>query len=193
MPQSPKILAFAGSTRQDSFNKKLVRIAAEGARTAGAKVTLIDLRDDPLPLFDQDLETAVGTPETAQKLKQLFIEHQGLIIASPEYNSSITPVLKNALDWISRPAKNELSLVAYQGKVAMLISASPGGLGGLWGLIHLRSILGNIGVIVLPEQIAVSKAHEAFDDAGGLKDSNQHRSVQQLGKKLASIKTKLVS
>jgi chromate reductase, NAD(P)H dehydrogenase (quinone) len=99
-----RILAFAGSLRRESFNKKLVPIAAKGARDAGAEVTLISLEDFPLPLFDQDLEARQGMPENGMKLKQLFIDHDGLLIASPEYNSSITAVLKNAIDWVSRPA-----------------------------------------------------------------------------------------
>ena len=193
MANSPSILAFAGSVRKDSFNKKLVRIAADGAREAGIKVTVIDLKDYPLPLFDQDLETAEGLPENAQKLKKLFIDHQSLLIASPEYNSSITPVLKNTLDWISRPAPNEAPLAAFQGKVASLISASPGALGGLRGLVHVRAILGNLGVIVLPDQIAVPKAHDAFADDGALKDAKQQAGVRQLGKKLAETVSKLAS
>lgn len=193
MSHTLKILALAGSTRQDSFNKKLVRIAADGARESGAEVTLIDLKDYPLPLFDQDLEASEGLPENALKLKKLFIEHHGFVIASPEYNSSITPVLKNTLDWISRPAPNEAPLAAFQGKVASLVSASPGALGGLRGLVHLRAILGNIGVIVLPDQIAVPKAHEAFEIDGSLKDTKRQASVQQLGKQLVDTVRKLVS
>lgn len=193
MAQAPKILAFAGSARKDSFNKKLARIAAAGAQAAGAEVTVIDLKDFPLPLFDQDLEAAEGLPENAQKLKQLFLEHNGLLIAAPEYNSSITPLLKNTIDWISRPAPNEPPLAAMRGKVASLVSASPGALGGLRGLVHLRSILGNIGVIVLPDQIAVPKAHEAFAEDGSLKDPKQQAGVQQLGQKLAETVSKLAS
>ena len=120
-----RILAFAGSLRRESFNKKLVPIAAKGARDAGAEVTLIGLEDFPLPLFDQDLEARQGMPENGMKLKQLFIDHDGLLIASPEYNSSITAVLKNAIDWVSRPAPGEPSLVAFRSKVATLMSASP--------------------------------------------------------------------
>lgn len=191
MSQTPRVLAFAGSTRKDSFNKKLVEIAATGAREAGATVTVIDLTDYPLPMFDQDLEAADGLPENVLKLKQLFLDHQGLMIASPEYNSSITAVMKNTLDWISRPAAGEPSLAAFQGKVANIISASPGALGGLRGLVHLRAILGNIGVIVLPDQIAIPKAHEAFDDDGSLKDAKQQASVHNLGKKLAETVRKL--
>ena len=132
---TPRILAFAGSLRRESFNKKLVPIAAKGARDAGAEVTLIGLEDFPLPLFDQDLEARQGMPENGKKLKQLFIDHDGLLIASPEYNSSITAVLKNAIDWVSRPAPGEPSLVAFRSKVATLMSASPGALGGLRGLV----------------------------------------------------------
>jgi NAD(P)H-dependent FMN reductase len=188
---TPRILAFAGSLRRDSFNKKLVPIAAKAARDAGAEVTLIDLKDFPLPLFDQDLEAEQRMPDNGKKLKQLFIDHDGLLIASPEYNSSVTAVLKNAIDWVSRPAPGEPSLVAFRSKVATLMSASPGALGGLRGLVHVRSILSNIGVIVLPDQIAVPKAHEAFNADRSLKDSKQHSGIEGLGHTLASFLLKL--
>ena len=179
--------SFASSTRRESFNKKLVAIAAQGAREAGAEVTLIDLKDFPLPLFDQDLEAEQGMPENGKKLEKLFIDHDGLLIASPEYNSSFPAVLKNAIDWVSRPAPGEPSLVAFRGKVATLMSASPGALGGLRGLVHVRSILGNIGVIVLPDQIAVAKAHEAFQPDGSLVDPKQQAGIEGLGTTLASF------
>jgi chromate reductase len=187
MTVTPRILAFAGSTRRESFNKKLVQHAVKGAREAGADVTLIDLRDFPLPLFDQDLEAEHGMPENGAKLKKLFVDHHGLLISAPEYNSSITAVLKNAIDWVSRPAPGEPSLVAFTGKVATLMSASPGAPGGLRGLVHLRSILGNIGAIVLPQQIAVPKAQEAFQPDGPLADAKQQASIEALGKTLASF------
>ena len=189
----PRILAFAGSTRRESFNKKLVAIAAQGAREAGTEVTLIDLKDFPLPLFDQDLEAEQGMPENGKKLKKLFIDHDGLLIASPEYNSSFPAVLKNAIDWVSRPAPGEPSLVAFRGKVATLMSASPGALGGLRGLVHVRSILGNLGVIVLPEQIAVAQAHEAFNLDGTLKDPKRQAGIEGLGRTLAEFLAKLKS
>src|SRR5271157_334918 len=188
---TPRILAFAGSLRRESFNKKLVPIAAKGARDAGAEVTLIGLEDFPLPLFDQDLEAEQGMPENGEKLKKLFIDHDGLLIASPEYNSSITAVLKNAIDWVSRPAPGEPSRVAFRSKVATLMSASPGALGGLRGLVHVRSILVNIGVIVLPDQIAVAKAHEAFKPDGSLTDHKQQAAIEGLGNTLASFLMKL--
>lgn len=188
---SPRILAFAGSARTQSFNHRLVQVAAEGARTAGADVTVLNLKDYPLPLFDEDLEQEQGQPDNATRLKQLFLEHDGLLIASPEYNSSITPLLKNTIDWISRPAEGEPMLAAYTGKTAAIMSASPGGLGGLRGLVHIRAILSNIGVLVLPDQIAVSRAYEAFTDDGQLKDEKQHSRVQLLGRQLAETVQKL--
>jgi NAD(P)H-dependent FMN reductase len=188
---TPRILAFAGSTRRESFNKKLVQSAAKGVREAGAEVTLLDLKDFPLPLFDQDLEAEQGMPYNGTKLKKLFIDHNGLLIAAPEYNSSVTAVLKNAIDWVSRPAPGEPPLVAFRGKVAALMSASPGALGGLRGLVHIRSILGNIGVIVLPDQIAIAKAHEAFKPDGFLTDPKQQAGIEALGKMLASFLMKL--
>ena len=187
----PRILAFASSTRRESFNKKLVAVAAQGAREAGAEVTHIDLKDFPLPLFDQDLEAEQGMPENGKKLKKLFIDHDGLLIASPEYNSSFPAILKNAIDWVSRPAPGEPSLVAFRGKVAALMSASPGALGGRRGLDHIRSILGNIGVIVLPDQITVAQAHEAFNPDGTLKDPKRQVGIEGLGKTLASFLMKL--
>ncbi|AVH67463.1 NADPH-dependent FMN reductase [Nostoc sp. 'Peltigera membranacea cyanobiont' 213] len=191
MASTPKILAFAGSTRIDSYNKKLVKIAAAGAQVAGAEVTYLDLRDLPLPLFDEDLEAQEGLPANARTLKDLLISHQGLLIASPEYNSSLTAVLKNAIDWASRPAANEAPLAAFAGKVATIMSASPGALGGLRGLVHLRSILGNIKVLVLPDQIALPKAYEAFNHDGTLKDPKQQESIEQLGNGLTKILLKL--
>lgn len=191
MASTPKILAFAGSTRIDSYNKKLVKIAAAGAKAAGAEVTYIDLRDLPLPLFDEDLEAQEGLPANARTFKDLLISHQGLLIASPEYNSSLTAVLKNAIDWASRPAPNEAPLAAFAGKVAGILSASPGALGGLRGLVHLRSILGNIKVLVLPDQIALPKAYEAFNPDGTLKDPKQQESIEKLGDGLTKILLKL--
>jgi chromate reductase len=191
MSHSPKILAFAGSLRADSYNKKLVRIAAAGAQEAGAEVTLLDLRELPLPIYDGDLEAAEGLPENALRLKELMKASDGFLIAAPEYNASITAALKNALDWASRPAPGEPSLAAFQGKAAALMSASPGALGGLRGLIHVRAILGTLGVLVVPNQVAVMKAHEAFTPGGHLADEQLRQSVEQLGAGLAELLRKL--
>jgi len=191
MDVTPKILAFAGSTRTDSFNKRLVALAAAGARAAGAEVSLIDLRDLPLPLFDADLESRQGLPHNARRLKDHFLAHHGLLIAAPEYNSSITAVLKNTIDWVSRPVPGEAPLACFDGKAACIMSASPGALGGLRGLVHVRAILQNIRVLVLPDQIAIVKADEAFNPDGSLKDPKQQAAVEALGAKLARMIAKL--
>ncbi|WP_069471955.1 NADPH-dependent FMN reductase [Candidatus Marithrix sp. Canyon 246] len=169
-----KLLFFAGSARKDSINKKLAKLAANMAQKAGAQVTYIDLKDFEMPLYDGDLEAQNGIPENAKKLKQVFVEHDGFFIASPEYNSSMSALLKNSLDWISRPhEQNEAALIAFKGKVAALGSVSPGGLGGLRGLVPLRMMLGNIGVTVVPSQTAINSGFQAFDDNEQLKNENQ--------------------
>ena len=187
MSGQPKILAFAGSAREASYNKKLLAIAVEGARAAGAEVTLIDLRDFPMPIMDEDAEAAGGSPEPAMRLKDLFDANDALLIACPEYNSSITPLLKNAIDWVSRADGRRGAVACYKDKVAAILSASPGGLGGLRGLVHVRAILGNIGVLVIPDQVAVSRAFEAYNDDGSLKDVKVQAAVAALGAKLARV------
>ncbi len=188
-----KILAFAGSTRIDSFNKKLVRTAASGATETGADVTTIDLRDFPIPLYDEDLEQRQGLPSNVEKLKDMMLASHGFLISSPEYNSSISAVLKNMIDWTSRPRDGEPPSACYQNKIAGIMSASPGGLGGLRGLVHVRAILENMGMIVLPNQVAVSNAHEAFDASGNLNDKRQEEKVKRIGYNLANIISKLNS
>jgi len=190
---TPKILVFAGSTRKGSFNKKLAKVAGEALRTAGAEVTELDLRDIPMPLYDGDLEAAEGLPPNGRRFKDLLLAHDGFLIASPEYNSSISGVLKNAIDWASRPAPNEKPLECFQGKVVGLCSTSPGALGGLRGLVAVRSILGNIGCLVLPTQVAVAHAHEAFDENDYFKDEKFKISVQKLATELYTVTSKLKS
>ena len=181
----PKILAFSGSGRKGSFNQRLVNIAASGAVAAGADVRVIDLADYRMPLFDEDLEADVGMPEKARAFKRLLTAHDGFLIASPEYNSAFSPLLKNVIDWASRSeSDDEPSLSAYRGKVAAIMSASPGGLGGLRGLVFLRMLLSNLGIIVLPKQQAVARADQAFRADGTLVNAEQHASVVKLGVEL---------
>jgi NAD(P)H-dependent FMN reductase len=195
MANPPKILAFAGSARIESFNQKLVKIAAEGAKNAGATITYIDLLDYPMPLFNEDLEAESGLPESVLQFKALLKSHQGFLLACPEYNGSITPLLKNAIDWASRPEPGEppMALNCFKGKVAALLATSPGGLGGIRGLVHVRAILEGIGVIVIPEQKAISGAYQAFDEQGQLKDEKQIQAVQAVAQKLAEVTAKLSS
>ena len=190
---TPKILAFAGSSRDGSHNAKLLEIAVGGARAAGAEVTVVNLRELRLPLFDEDLERIEGLPEGARELKDRMLAHQGFLIACPEYNSSITPALKNAIDWASRPVAGEAPLACFVGKVAAIMSASPGGLGGLRGLVHVRAILSNIKVFVIPDQLAVGEAQHAFRPDGGLRNKDQQKVVEALGAKVADVIVRLAA
>ncbi len=161
-----KLLAFSGSARQSSWNQQLVEMAAHYARSQNIETTVINLGDFDLPIFDEDLERESGTPDAAARLKQLMFGHQGFLISSPEYNSSIAPLLKNAIDWASRKGPDETPQQAFRGKVIGLMSASPGGLGGLRGLVHVRSIFGNLGSLVVPSQVAVGNATKTFSADG---------------------------
>jgi NAD(P)H-dependent FMN reductase len=194
MTKKPKILALAGSLRKDSYNKKLVKIAAAAAEQAGAQVTYIDLADYPMPIFDEDLEAKSGIPENGLKLKKLMEAADGLIIASPEYNSSLSAALKNFIDWVSRQKdKEDKFLSAFNHKTALILSASPGPLGGLRGLVHLRSILGNINVHVLPGQKSIVSAFQAFDESGNLKNEKDQNEVKGLAKNLVEVTEKLIN
>jgi chromate reductase, NAD(P)H dehydrogenase (quinone) len=189
---NPKILVFAGSTRTGSYNKRLSKCAAEALRAAGAEVTWLDLRDLALPLYDGDLEEEKGLPAGAKKLKAAMRASDGFLISSPEYNSSITGALKNAIDWVSRSeSDDEPSLVAFSGKVAALVSASPGALGGMRALVVLRILLGNIGTLVLPDQLSISRAHEAFAEDGKLKDEKKATQLAAIAKSLVETSMKL--
>ncbi len=180
-----KILAFAGSTRDESFNKKLVRIAASGAEVAGAEIEVLDLKDYPMPLMDEDFETRNGLPEKAILFKEKLLKSDGLIISAPEYNGSITPLLKNTLDWASRAGSSEEKpLSAFKDKTAILMSASPGPWGGMRGLVPLRMLLGNLGVTVIPKYRCISSAYSAFAEEGSLSDPKLQKAVENLGKLL---------
>ncbi|MDZ4785178.1 MAG: NAD(P)H-dependent oxidoreductase [bacterium] len=185
------ILVCAGSTRKDSFNKRLAKCAANAAKSAGAEVTYFDLTEYPMPMYDGDLETAEGLPETVRKLKEIFKQHNGLIIASPEYNSSFSGVLKNTIDWVSRQEGQEPSLAVFKNKYALLLSASPGALGGLRGLVGLRSMLSNIQVTVVPDQLSISKAHEAFNENGELLDAKQLQQLNTMTLNFVNVLKKL--
>ena len=184
---TPRILAFGGSLRAASFNQAAAALAAQGAREAGAEVTVIALRDFPLPLFDQDLEAAAGMPDNARRLKDLFLAHDGLIIASPEYNSTISAALKNAIDWVSRATTaTEAPLAALAGKTAAILAASPGGYGGSRGLVQLRPFLENINITVLEPQVTIPKAHEIIRPDGSFADERVAYEVRALGAALVA-------
>lgn len=180
MPQStPRLIAFAGSHRKGSWNVRLIHAAAEEARSQGAEVEVIDLGAIPMPIFDEDLEAA-GTPENATAFKEKLKAADGFLISSPEYNSSYPALLKNVIDWASRPAPEEAPLAAFSGKTCGLLAASPGALGGIRMLPQLRNLLANIGVHVVPTQFGLGKAHEAFDDDGKLTDERAAGMVKKV-------------
>lgn len=191
MMNQPKILVFAGSAREGSFNKKLARVMTAALVKAGAAATFIDLRDFPMPLFDEDLETAQGEPAAATAFKRLMMEHDAFVVVSPENNSTYSALLKNTIDWASRKREGETPLQCFSGKTAMILSASPGQLGGLRGLAALRMLLGNLGVILLPDQLALSAANKAFNPDGSLAEEDKAKRVQELAGKLVAIASKM--
>ena len=175
-----RILVFAGSARTQSFNKRLARLAAAAVERAGGSATFIDLREYPIPLYDGDLEREHGIPEQARRLKAMLAGHAGLIVVSPEYNGFITPLLKNTLDWLSRPDGDEDGLALFRDRVACVLSASPGGFGGMRSLALARQLLTNLGVTVLPDQLAVPRAAQAFTDKGDLADEKTAQRLDQI-------------
>lgn len=184
---TPRILAFSGSLRRESFNHRAVEIAAAAAQGAGAVVTTIRLADYPMPLYNEDLEREQGQPAAALAFKNLLVASDGVLIASPEYNSGYPAALKNAIDWASRAAPGETPLVAFRGKAAGIMSASPGALGGIRMLPLLRLLLANIGMLVVPEQAAVGGAHQQFDTAGAMTDPRLRGMVQAVGVAVARL------
>lgn len=162
----PKILAFAGSYREHSYNKRVLSIAVEGVREAGAEVNIIDLRDFPLPIFCADGIEGGAFDENALKLQGVFAENDGFLIASPEYNGSIPGGLKNAIDWISRANEKYKMYECVKGKTAALITASPGQFGGLRCMSHLRAVFSLMGVHVLPSEVAVTFVGQKFEGDG---------------------------
>lgn len=185
MPSSPRILAFAGSARKDSWNRKVLEVLAAGARAAGAEVTVVNLGDYPLPVYDGDVETSEGLPENALALKQLLSDHDGYLISTPEYNSSIPPLLKNSIDWASRPVDGAPGMGWARGKVAAVVSASPGALGGLRALGVVRTLIANIGIMLIPQKRAIGGVSKMFDAAGTMTDEKTREALESIGAALA--------
>ncbi|MEQ8824606.1 MAG: NAD(P)H-dependent oxidoreductase [Filomicrobium sp.] len=189
MSEPTRLLFIAGSARSGSFNKKVARLGAQIAQANGITSTFADLGDYPMPVYDGDLEAGEGPPENARKLKALFQLHTGILIASPEYNASISPLLKNTLDWVSRVREEGEGMnEVYRTRVFALASASPGGMGGLRGLNTVRHVLEiGLGALVLPEQIAVPRAANAFNEDGNLADEAAQERYKSLIENLARV------
>jgi chromate reductase len=182
-----KLLAFSGSLRQHSLNQSIVIAASEGAKAAGADVTIVHLNDFKAPLFSEDDEAISGIPTGAKKLKALMMDHDGFLIATPEYNSSYSAALKNAIDWASRMEEGEKPLQAFKGKTATIMSASPGAIGGMRGLVTLRMLLGNIGMHVHPAQQAIGKVASVVDSSGKVTDEGTLKKLHTLGQQAVTF------
>ncbi len=188
MAKKPKILAFAGSLREHSYSKRVVKAAMKGAIDAGADVTFVDLRDYPMPIYNEDDHKKDGFSENALKLQKLLAAHDGLLIASPEYNGSLPGVLKNAIDWASRASDKYKMGEVFKGKIAAIMTESPGAFGGIRCLGHLRGVLSILLVNVLPSEIAVGKVHEMFDGNGAeMIDEKMKKVLETLAESLVDI------
>lgn len=161
-----KVVAIAGSLRNESYNKKLVTQAAQIAKNLGASVSIIDLKNFPMPFYDGDLEESKGMPEAARRFRRLLIQSDAVIISTPEYNGSISGVLKNAIDWATRTEEGKPSPQAFKGKKFAIMSASPGQLGGEKALNHLRTILERLGGEVIEKQVSIGAVHVYFENDG---------------------------
>lgn len=182
--QPKKLLAFAGSLRAGSFNKKLITCVVKEAEKAGAEVTLLDLNDFPLPIYNGDIEEE-GMPAKVRELQNILAHHDGLLISTPEYNGAVPALVKNTLDWLTREQANgDSGIELFKGKVVGIVSASPGALGGLRSLLLLRDQLAKLSMWVAPAQFALGKAHEAFDDNGALKDEGNVKQINGVVKQV---------
>ncbi|MFN3984085.1 MAG: NADPH-dependent FMN reductase [Rhodocyclaceae bacterium] len=184
---SVRLIAMPGSARRESLNRKALAHLVRGAEVAGALVTLIDPRDFVLPLYDGDLEAEQGLPEAAARLQALFGEHDGFLLATPEYNGFFPPLVKNTLDWVSRPladGSGRPGTVHVRGKPAGIAAASPGALGGVRVLQHTRQYLSNLGFIVVPDQIGVPHAAKVFGDG---EEATRDKSIAALEAVGASV------
>ena len=188
MSNKPRILAFAGSLREKSYNKRVLKTAIRGAEEAGAEVTYVDLKDYPMPIYNSDLQDTQGFPPIAVAFQKLLLDHDGLLIASPEYNGSLPAVLKNAIDWASRANGDIKPGECFKGKCAAIMTASPGGFGGLRCLGHLSDVLTVLLVNVLPSQIAVAKVGGMFDgDSGEMTNDTMKKILEDLGASLSDM------
>lgn len=183
---NPRILAFSGSARRESLNRKLLAVVVEAVRAAGGDVTVLDLNEYPLPLYHGDLEDAEGLPANAGRLIELILRHDGLLIASPEYNSQMAPLLKNTIDWCTRGDENPL-----RGKVAAVVSASPGMFGGVRSMTLARALLTHLGCYVIPAQCVLPHADAAFDAAGRLQDARAQKAAVAVANELVRVTAKL--
>lgn len=188
MAKKPKVLAFAGSLRKHAYSKRVVKAAMKGAIDAGADVTFVDLRDYPMPIYDQDLHDKEGFGENALAFQKLLNEHEGFLICSPEYNGSLPGALKNPIDWASRQSDEFKMGAVFKGKVAAIMTESPGAFGGIRCLGHLRGVLSILLVNVLPSEIAVGNVGKMFDgDGEEMIDEKMRKTLEKVGESLVDM------
>ena len=187
MNRTIKILAFAGSSRKNSINKILVEQAASYAEQLGAVVTTIDFQDFPAPVYDGDYEEKHGLPAAMQQFKSLLASHDAFIVATPDYNGGITPLLLNVLSWASRPEGDESPKSVFQGKPVAMMAASPGGLGGVRAITRLRDTLADLDCMPIPGFITLGNAYQAFDDNGQLKSAEMKGAITNLMQRLIAV------
>ncbi|MEP7155593.1 MAG: NAD(P)H-dependent oxidoreductase [Betaproteobacteria bacterium] len=185
-----RILAFAGSARKDSWNRKVLEVAAQGARDAGAEVKVVNLGDFPMPIYNADWHAENGVPPAMRELRTHMMAANGLLIASPEYNTSITPLLKNTIDWLSQDVDGENGYAPFTGKIGGLMGASNGAFGTIRALPQVSFMLSNLGVFMLPV-VAVPGVAKTFDENGIMTNEHSKRMLTGLGARLADTVTKL--
>jgi chromate reductase, NAD(P)H dehydrogenase (quinone) len=188
MNKKPKILAFAGSLREHSYNKRVLKTAIQGAEKAGAEVTFVDLYDYPMPVYNPDDHERYGYHEKAFEFQKLLTLHEGLLIASPEYNGSLPAALKNVFEWATRQNNTYKKSDVFNAKVAAILSASPGALGGVRALGHLRGVLTSVGITVLPAEVSVSFVNDKFaGDSLEMTDERLKTMLENLGAALVDM------
>lgn len=183
-----RVLAMSGSAREGSLNQKLLNVAVQGARAAGAEVTVVSLSNFPLPFFNSDFEREQGVPPEAMHLQKLFSEHDALLVASPDYNGGYTALLKNAIDWMSRPTPEKVSgLALFANKATAVISASPGPMGGIRSMLAMRGVLEKLGAVLIPQTFTLGLAHQAFTDNDQLSNPQVEGEVKAVGAALVKF------
>ena len=187
-----KVIALCGSGRRHSLNRKLLEISAQGAREAGGEITFISSADYQLPIYEGDVEYTHGVPESVRDLQRLFEEHTALLVASPEHNGGFSASLKNAIDWISRPLANgKPGIPLISTKVAAVVSASPGPMGGVRSMLGMRGVLEKLGAIVIPQGFSLGNAHLAFTETGRLVDDKADVEARLVGYRLVEVTRQL--
>jgi NAD(P)H-dependent FMN reductase len=190
----PRIVVMAGSRRREALSRRVAAACARALDAVGAEVERVELDDYPAPLYDGDLEAASGLPEAIVRLQRVLHASDGVLVVNPEYNGSLTPLLKNTLDWCSRPNPTDPERSGgkvYAGRAAAVVGSSPGALGGMRVLFHIRDVLGYLGMQVIPQQLAVGKAGEAVGDDDRLRDAAQQEMLDKLAAALVDTARRL--